>query len=100
MTTMTSVRGLVTGGVDTHRDVHVAAALDGVGGLLGTASFSTTTTGYRQLLGWLRGFGDAVSGITLQPIAMPGAIPPATSPATPPVTSRAAAAASPDTPAP
>lgn len=32
----------VTGGVDTHLDVHVAAALDGIGGLLGVESFPTT----------------------------------------------------------
>jgi transposase len=25
----------ITGGVDTHADVHVAAALDSIGGLLG-----------------------------------------------------------------
>ena len=30
----------VTGGIDTHGEVHVAAVLDEVGGLLGTASFS------------------------------------------------------------
>lgn len=30
---------VVTGGVDTHADTHVAAALDGIGGLLGTESF-------------------------------------------------------------
>ncbi|HEV2244426.1 MAG TPA: hypothetical protein VGR98_25535 [Streptosporangiaceae bacterium] len=29
----------VTGGVDTHADVHVAAALDPVGGLLGVQEF-------------------------------------------------------------
>jgi hypothetical protein len=29
----------VIGGVDTHLEVHVAAALDPVGGLLGTAPF-------------------------------------------------------------
>ena len=61
MTTMTSERPLVTGGVDTHRDIHVAAALDGVGGLLGTAPFPTTTAGYRDLLSWLQGFGEVVS---------------------------------------
>ena len=33
--------GLITGGVDTHLDVH-AAALNQIGGLLGTASFATT----------------------------------------------------------
>jgi hypothetical protein len=57
MTTMTSSSTLVTGGVDTHRDIHVAAALDQIGGLLGTATFATTLAGYRALLGWLVGFG-------------------------------------------
>jgi transposase len=50
----------ITGGVDTHLDVHVAAALDPIGGLLGTASFATTPDGYRQLLNWLQGFGPIV----------------------------------------
>ena len=49
--------GPITGGVDTHLDVHVAAALDGIGGLLGTRSFLTTPAGYRQLLRWLQTFG-------------------------------------------
>jgi transposase len=48
---------VVTGGVDTHADVHVAAALDSIGGLLGTESFPTTPAGYAGLLGWLQGFG-------------------------------------------
>ena len=48
----------ITGGVDTHLDVHVAAALNDVGGVLGTASFPTTTAGYRQLLQWLSSFGE------------------------------------------
>jgi len=39
----------VTGGVDTHLDVHVAAALDELGGLLGTESFATTPAGYLAL---------------------------------------------------
>src|SRR5215470_12140091 len=47
----------VTGGVDTHADVHVAAALDPVGGLLGVQEFPATPAGYAQLLGWLGGFG-------------------------------------------
>jgi hypothetical protein len=47
----------ITGGVDTHRDVHVAAALDEHGGLLGTASFATTPEGYYALAEWLRSFG-------------------------------------------
>jgi transposase len=47
----------VTGGVDTHADVHVAAALDPVGGLLGVREFPATPAGYAQLLSWLSGFG-------------------------------------------
>src|SRR3954452_12928780 len=47
----------VTGGVDTHKDVHVAAALDRNGAELGVARFPTTPAGYRRLLAWLEGFG-------------------------------------------
>src|SRR6266516_770684 len=47
----------VTGGVDTHADVHAAAALDPVGGLLGVEEFPATPAGYARLLGWLGGFG-------------------------------------------
>jgi hypothetical protein len=50
MTTTTADPGRVTGGVDTHLDVHVAAAVDHLGGVLGTGSFPTTAAGYRQLL--------------------------------------------------
>ena len=48
----------VTGGVDTHLDIHVAAALDGVGALLGTAAFPTTAAGYQALLRWLESHGE------------------------------------------
>ena len=48
----------ITGGVDTHSEVHVAAALDPVGGLLGTREFPASTAGYAGLLDWLAGFGD------------------------------------------
>ncbi len=57
MTTMTAPDVVVTGGVDTHRDLHVAAAVNAVGGVLGTRTFPTTPAGYRQLLAWLRSFG-------------------------------------------
>jgi hypothetical protein len=46
----------ITGGVDTHADVHVAAALDPIGGLLGVGEFPATAAGYARLLGWLGGF--------------------------------------------
>jgi len=58
MTTMTSVDVVVTGGVDTHQDLHVAAALDQLGRVLGTESFPTTIAGYRKLLAWLRRHGQ------------------------------------------
>jgi transposase len=48
----------VTGGVDTHRDTHTAAAVDGQGRLLGHRQFPTTAAGYVALLGWLRSFGQ------------------------------------------
>ena len=54
--TIVSTRA-ITGGVDTHADVHVAAALDPVGGLLGVREFPVTAAGYAGLLGWLGGFG-------------------------------------------
>jgi transposase len=44
--------------VDTHADTHVAAACDQLGTVLGTKSFPTTMAGYRQLLAWLRSFGE------------------------------------------
>ena len=47
----------ITGGVDTHADTHVAAALDPIGGLLGVGEFPATGAGYARLLGWLGGFG-------------------------------------------
>lgn len=51
----------VTGGVDTHKDTHVAAALDDLGRVLGTEEFPTTTAGYRALLRWLTSHGEITS---------------------------------------
>jgi transposase len=36
----------VTGGVDTHLDSHVAAALDASGAVVGVESFPATRAGY------------------------------------------------------
>lgn len=47
----------VYGGVDTHKDVHVAAAVDQAGRLLGTASFGADPAGYRELQAWLCSLG-------------------------------------------
>src|SRR5436190_12421654 len=50
----------VTGGVDTHAEVNVAAAVDQIGRVLGTEQFPTTTAGHRMLLAWLRHHGELV----------------------------------------
>jgi hypothetical protein len=47
----------ITGGVDTHLDKHVAAALDPLGRLVGTESFNADAAGYKALLAWLEEFG-------------------------------------------
>jgi transposase len=50
----------VTGGVDTHKDTHTAAAVDAAGRVLGSAQFPATPAGYAALLAWLRGLGTVV----------------------------------------
>jgi transposase len=55
--TIVDLSRAVTGGVDTHLDLNVAAAVDATGGPLGVAQFSTTSAGHGQLLSWLNGFG-------------------------------------------
>ena len=55
--TIVEVDRAIVGGVDTHLDNHVAAALDPLGALLGTESFATTPAGYKLLLSWLGQFG-------------------------------------------
>ena len=47
----------VVGGVDTHKDLHVAAVVDERDQLVGSQSFAATRQGYRQLLAWMRSFG-------------------------------------------
>ena len=48
----------VVGGVDTHKDLHVAAVVDERDLVLGTRCFATTRQGYRQMLAWMRSFGE------------------------------------------
>jgi transposase len=47
----------VVGGVDTHKDLHVAAVVDERDGVLGSQCFATTRHGYKQMLAWMRSFG-------------------------------------------
>jgi transposase len=49
---------IVTIGVDTHRDVHVAGARDQLGRRIGVTLIPTTPAGYQQLLDWARSLGE------------------------------------------
>jgi transposase len=55
--TIVETSRLIIGGVDTHLDVHVAAAVDVNGAVLGVRSFPTTPHGYHALSCWLGSFG-------------------------------------------
>jgi transposase len=60
MSTIAQQTREITGGVDTHKDTHTAAAVDPAGRLLGAEQFEATAEGYRRLLAWLRSFGTLV----------------------------------------
>ncbi len=55
---MPSEAQVVIGGVDTHKETHVAAVIDERGRLLGTASFATTHKGLGELSAWMASFGE------------------------------------------
>jgi hypothetical protein len=57
MDSMPAPSALVTVGVDTHLEVHVAAVVDRTGRLLGTQGFPASTRGYVALVTWAEGFG-------------------------------------------
>jgi transposase len=44
--------------VDTHADVHVAAAVDQVGRVLGTQAFPADAAGYQAALAWMSAHGE------------------------------------------
>src|SRR6185437_1037699 len=60
MTTIAAPTGTVTVGVDTHMDVHVAAVLDALGRLLGSAGFDTDPSGNAALIRWAEQHGTIV----------------------------------------
>src|SRR3546814_270929 len=47
----------VTGGVDTHKDLHVAAIVDEHDVVLVSECFPTTRHWYKQMITWMRTFG-------------------------------------------
>ena len=50
--------GKIVVGVDTHKHVHVAVAIDELGARLGHTSIPVDTGGYRQLEEWARSLGS------------------------------------------
>jgi len=60
MTSIADPDRAVTGGVDTHAEVNVAAVVDAVGRVLGTQQFPTTAEGDRAVLAWLRRHGQVM----------------------------------------
>ena len=50
--------GRVVGGVDTHKDLHVAAVVDELDRVLASQCFATTRHGYKQMLAWMGAFGS------------------------------------------
>jgi len=50
-------------GVDTHKDVHVAVALDGLGAQLDSREVETTAAGYRSVLSWALELGAPVFAV-------------------------------------
>ena len=57
--TITELDPHVIGGVDTHKDFHVAVMINMIGHVLGTARFDATPAGYASLLAWMTGYGPS-----------------------------------------
>lgn len=58
---MTNLESDVIGGVDTHKQAHYAAVIDGNGRLLGTRQFTSDARGQEDLLAWMRSHGKLQS---------------------------------------
>ncbi len=50
----------IYGGVDTHKDQHVAAVIDHTGRIVEVGSFGADLAGYRSLEAWMRSLGPIV----------------------------------------
>lgn len=61
MSTISVTSRTVTVGVDTHSEVHVAAAVDELGRMLGSASFTTAPGGSAELLRWAQQHGSVAT---------------------------------------
>ncbi len=64
MTRIALGRSDVVVGVDTHKDEHLAVAVDGLGGRLAELAIAASPDGYARLLAWADGLGAvAVFGV-------------------------------------
>jgi len=54
-------RGDVIVGVDTHKDEHVAVAIDGLGGRLGELVLTANPAGYDELITWSAALGAVIA---------------------------------------
>ena len=55
---------MIAVGVDTHKNSHVAVALDRLGELLGELTITANVAGYAKFVAWVEGFGsDVIVGI-------------------------------------
>lgn len=54
-------RRRVVVGVDTHKYIHVAVALDDLGGMIEARSFAADRSGYEQLIDWATSLGRKVT---------------------------------------
>lgn len=57
MDTAADTTGPFVIGVDTHKELHVAAVVDEHDRIVGSQSFATTRQGYKQMLAWMRTLG-------------------------------------------
>jgi transposase len=60
-TTQPAQRRRIVVGVDTHKHLHVAVALDELGGRIDAQRFAADTIGYRHLIDWAASLGRQVS---------------------------------------
>jgi len=55
---------VVFAGVDTYKELHVAAVIDTGETVLGTRSSSTTRAGYRTMLAWIGELGELARAVS------------------------------------
>ena len=57
----------VTVGVDTHKQFHVAHAVDQLGRPLGTHRLAATAAGYRRFVSWAHELGSSLPSVSKAP---------------------------------